>query len=157
MRCYITLRSWSIALWWVVWLWLVMHLNHLWVLEVILNLAHVGLSIFLKFSPNNLLVVLHSTVHILFDTLVHEFLQLFISEHFGWDHRFLNLYWWRHNWSHYNIITNISNWLNNINLLLNLIRLILIKINLDSFGFWIVIWHLYWREFLLLDVMFFRG
>ena len=144
-------------MWWVVWLWLVLHLNHLWVLEMILNLVHVSLSIFLKFSSYDLLVVCHSTVHVLFDTLVHKFLQLLISEYLGWDHRFLNLNWWGLNWSHNNIIAYISYWLNNLNLLLDLIRLILIEIDLDSFSLWIVIWHLYWRKFLLLDVVLFRS
>ena len=144
-------------MWWVVWLWLVLNLDHLWVLEMILNLVHVSLSIFLKFSSNGLFVVCHSTVHILLDTLIHEFLQLLICEYLGWDHRFLNLNWWGLNRSHNNIIAYISYWLNNMNLLLDLIRLILIEIYLDSFSLWIVIWHLYWREFLLLNVVLFRS
>ena len=156
MRSNITLGCWSITLRSIVGLWLVLHLNHLRVLEMILDLVLVSLSIFLKFSPYDLLVVCHSNIYVCLHTLVHKLLQLFICEYLGWGFRFHNFNWWGFNgWRNDNFIAYISYCLDNMDLLLNLIRLIfLIEINLDSFSLDL---NLCWRIFLFLDVVLFRS
>lgn len=63
---------------------MMLHLNHLGILEVVVYLFHISLSVLCKFFPYDVFVFIHSDSNFLLDTLVHEHLELLICENFSW-------------------------------------------------------------------------
>lgn len=76
-------------------------------------------------------MVVNSLTHICLDAFIHKSLELIISEYFCW-HNWLHLNNWLLNLNSLDWCLDVSDWLNNFDLLFHeLIRLILVEINLD--------------------------
>jgi hypothetical protein len=128
--------------------WVVLGLHNLGVLQVMLNLLLICLSILSQLFQNSVLVLLHPRVNISLDTDVNELLQLRISEDLGGRNgldenlrlKILGLQ-----------LERLNNWVNHLDLLLDLIGLVLDKAELDGLCLWVSDGHIHGRVLLLVQ------
>jgi hypothetical protein len=135
--------------------WVVLGLDNLWVLQVMQDLLLIGLPILGQLLQDSLPMVHHPGFHILLHVDVHESLQLLIGEHLRWlDGLALHLgKLWLHHWGWNLHRLNVFDGLHHLDLLLDLIRLVLDKVELDGLSLWVRRWHVHGRELLLLNIM----